>query len=380
MQLIIVVTMVTMMGGSAISPALPAIQQAFSIETTKIALLMTAFSLPGVIAIPIAGIMTDRFGRRTVIVPMLLLYSIAGSLCFYAPNFEILLALRFLSGIGAGALATLSLILIGDLFAEKEQTEALGYRTSFGYLSSGILPIFSGFLAIFSWNYPFLLFLLGVPIALMAAKILANEKVNTDASFKDYLSEIRQGLFNFRTLSLLTVAPTFMIINQGILATFLPLYLGSKFGASTAVIGIIISTRVIAGSMTAFYMGKLTYYYKEERLLTLTIIILTGSIGFIPFVPSAWFMVLPVLFIGFAMGIGFPAFQSLLIAEAPREIRAGIMSANGMTNRLGQAGGPLLGGLLYTLGGFNAVFYGAALFLIIMMIFLSCTFRKYVSE
>ena len=41
MQLIIVITMVTMMGGSVISPALPIIQQALEIETSKIGLLMT---------------------------------------------------------------------------------------------------------------------------------------------------------------------------------------------------------------------------------------------------------------------------------------------------------------------------------------------------
>ena len=64
MQLIIIITIVTMMGGSVISPALPVIQKALAIETSRIGLLMTAFSLPGLISIPISGIMTDRFGRK----------------------------------------------------------------------------------------------------------------------------------------------------------------------------------------------------------------------------------------------------------------------------------------------------------------------------
>ena len=53
MQVIITITMVTMMGGSVISPALPVIQSAFSIPTASIGLVMTAFSIPGIIAIPI---------------------------------------------------------------------------------------------------------------------------------------------------------------------------------------------------------------------------------------------------------------------------------------------------------------------------------------
>jgi len=379
MQLIIIVTMVTMMGGSVISPALPVIQQAFIIETSKIGLLMTAFSLPGIISIPIAGIMTDRFGRQKVIVPMLLLYSIAGSLCFFAPNFEVLLLLRFLSGLGAGALATLSLILIGDLFNDKEQKEALGYRTSFGYFSNGILPIFGGFLAVISWNYPFLLFLLGIPISLMAMAVLVDEKIDNQSTINEYLIEVGRGLSNVRTASLLTIAPTLMMINQGILATFLPIYIGSKFGVSAAIIGIIISTRVIAGSLIAFFMGKLTEIVKEEWLLISSMIVLAITIIFIPFVTSVWFMIGPVMFMGFALGVSFPAFQSLLISEAPKELRAGVMSANGVTNRMGQAAGPIIAGALYATGGFKAVFFGASLFLLAMIIFLTINFRNHIS-
>ena len=380
MQLIIIVTIVTMMGGSVISPALPVIQQALAIETSKIGLLMTAFSLPGLISIPISGIMTDRFGRQKVIVPMLLLYSIAGSLCFFAPNFETLLLLRFLSGLGAGSLATLSLILIGDLFSNKEQKEALGYRTSFGYFSNGILPIFGGFLAVISWNYPFLLFALGIPISIMAARVLVNEKINSESSVKEYLIEVGRGLSNARVASLLTVAPTLMIINQGILATFLPIYIGSKFGASAAVIGIIISTRTIAGSLIAFFMGKLTEIVKEEWLLVSSIIVLAITILFLPLVTSAWVMIAPVMIMGLALGIGFPAFQSLLIAETPQELRAGVMSASGVTNRMGQAAGPIAAGGLFAIGGFEVVFFGASLFLIIMIIFLIVNFRNYISS
>jgi MFS family permease len=380
MQLIIIVTIVTMMGGSVISPALPVIQQALAIETSKIGLLMTAFSLPGLISIPISGIMTDRFGRQKVIVPMLLLYSIAGSLCFFAPNFETLLLLRFLSGLGAGSLATLSLILIGDLFSNKEQKEALGYRTSFGYFSNGILPIFGGFLAVISWNYPFLLFALGIPISIMAARVLVNEKINSESSVKEYLIEVGRGISNARVASLLTVAPTLMIINQGILATFLPIYIGSKFGASAAVIGIIISTRTIAGSLIAFFMGKLTEIVKEEWLLVSSIIVLAITILFLPLVTSAWVMIAPVMIMGLALGIGFPAFQSLLIAETPQELRAGVMSASGVTNRMGQAAGPIAAGGLFAIGGFEVVFFGASLFLLIMIIFLIVNFRNYISS
>jgi predicted MFS family arabinose efflux permease len=53
------------------------------------------------------------------------------------------------------------------------------------------------------------------------------------------------------------------------------------------------------------------------------------------------------------------------------------MSANGITNRMGQAAGPIIAGAVFTAGGFNSVFYGASLFLLIMVIFLTLSFRKH---
>ena len=377
MQLIIVIAMVTMYGGSVISPALPSIQQAFNIETSSIGLLMTAFSFPGIISIPIAGILSDRYGRRKIVVPLLLLYGIAGILCFFAPSYEILVSLRFLSGIGAGAIATLTLTLIGDLFQGRERTEALGYRIAFGQASTGIFPIFGGLLAVISWRYPFLLFILAIPVGFLALAILGDETARNKSTIREYLSEVTRGLLNARTASLLTVAPTLMIINQGIIMTFLPVYLGYTFGVSAAIIGLVISVRVIAGVIGASSMGVLTDHMREEWLLIWSLAVLALGVSLVPFVTSVWLMIGPVLLIGAASGIGFPAFQSLLVGEAPKQLMAGIMSANGVTNRIGQALGPIIASALYGVGGFNAVFFGGALFLMIMIIFLSQGFRKH---
>ena len=126
-------------------------------------------------------------------------------------------------------------------------------------------------------------------------------------------------------------------------------------------------------------MGKLIKIAREEWLLITSMIMLAITILFLPFVTSTWFMIIPVMLMGFALGIGFPAFQGLLIAEAPKELRAGVMSANGVTNRFGQAVGPIAAGGLVAIGGFNTVFFGASLFLLIMTIFLTINFRNYIS-
>lgn len=378
MQLILAIAMVTMFGGPVIAPALPMVQVALGVETASIGLLMTAFSLPGVVSIPITGVLADRYGRRKVIVPLLMLYGLAGGLSVFAPNFEILLAMRFLSGLGAGSLATLSLILIGDMFAnDKDRVAALGYRVAFGQVTNGLFPILGGLLAVISWQVPFLLFFLAVPVGFMALAVLNDEEVGSHSTIKEYLVEVWGGLSNARTSSLLTVAPTLMIINQGVVLTFIPIFLDAAFGVSAAVIGLVISTRVITGSVAAAQMGRLTKLLREEWLIVGSLMVLAVAVGMIPFVTSIWHMMGPTLLIGISTGIGFPAFQSLLVGEAPKEVRAGVMSANGVANRTGQAAGPVLAGILYGLGGTDTVFFGGALFVAAMAIFLCFRFLKH---
>jgi MFS family permease len=371
MRVIIAITMVTMMGGSVISPALPVIQSAFNIPTKSIGLLMTAFSMPGIIAIPIVGALTDRYGRKRVIVPLLLLYGLAGGLCFFAPNFEILITLRFFSGIGASSLATLTLILCGDFFIDDKRSQALGYRTAFGQLANGILPIIGGVVALVSWQFPFLLYLLALPVAFIAMVTLSDKPPTEKFKMTKYLSNLKVVLASFRIRCLLTIAPTLMIFNTGIVYTYLPIYLSQEFKISPALIGLIIAARVITSTFVSFLIGKITKIIKEEFLVIISFLILAIAAMMVPTIKSLEYIFMPVLLMGLGIGIGLPAFQKLLIDEASTQLRATVMSANGVTNRLGQASGPILGGFLYEFGDFETVFFGSSAFLILMILFLS---------
>ena len=92
--------------------------------------------MPGVFLTPVGDVLSYKFGRKTVLIPSLLLFVVAGGACALARDFELLLGLRVLQGVGAAALgATTNVTLIGELFAGRERTAALGYNSS--VLSTG---------------------------------------------------------------------------------------------------------------------------------------------------------------------------------------------------------------------------------------------------
>jgi ACDE family multidrug resistance protein len=375
MQFICAVAMSTFGGTALVSPILPVIQDALNVETESIGWVVAAFSLPGIIFIPLTGILSDRYGRRAVMTPLLFLYGIAGGLTFLAPNFETLLVLRFLSGIGASSLGSLTIVLVGDMFEKKDRAAALGYRIALGQTASGVLPILAGFIAIFGWQYPFLLYFLAVPLGFVALSLLEKQTERRSVTDKAYLGNLWRAIANPRTATLLTIAPTLMIVNQGITVTFIPLFMSAALDASAATIGIILSARVVTSIIGATQLGRLTNTFSAESLVIASIIGLVLSVASVPFVSSIWVMLIPSLAIGLTTGVAFPAFQSLLVQETPDHARAAVISTNGVNNRLGQVLGPVLGGVLFGIGGFDLVFFAAGGFLVVMFLFLYVSLR-----
>jgi predicted MFS family arabinose efflux permease len=167
-----------------------------------------------------------------------------------------------------------------------------------------------------------------------------------------------------------------MIVGQGAVAAYIPIFMASSFGASALVIGLVHSARIAAGITSAMSVGRLNARFGGEKLTIAAILVMASGLAWVPFAGSVGELVLPSIVIGLGSGIAFPAFQTLLVNEAPENMLAAVTVANGMTNRFGQTTGPLLAGAAFAIGDINAVFFSAAAFLVLMAIFYIFLFRR----
>ena len=78
LYIIFCVTLISVMGVASITPAFPAIMKFFSLDPHQVGWLISAFTLPGILLPPVAGILADRFGRKRILVPSLFLFGAAG--------------------------------------------------------------------------------------------------------------------------------------------------------------------------------------------------------------------------------------------------------------------------------------------------------------
>lgn len=157
LHIIFGVTLMAVLGTSSISPAFPEVQEAFGVSRGQVALLITLFTLPGVLLTPVVGALSDRFGRRKILIPSLLLFGLAGGARALARNFDLLLALRVLQAAGAVSLGALNITLVGDLYAGRTLTAAMGYNAGVLSVGAASYPAVGGAMAMFGWYYPFAL-------------------------------------------------------------------------------------------------------------------------------------------------------------------------------------------------------------------------------
>lgn len=342
LQILFSITLVAVVGVSSIAPVLPKVAEALDISTNRVGLLITAFTLPGIVMTPILGILSDRIGRKKIIVPSLLLFGVAGASVAFATSFETMLGLRFLQGMGAASLGTINVTMIGDLYSGNERTEAMGYNSSVLSLGTGAYPAVGGALALFGWHYPFLLPLLAIPIGLLVLFSLNYEEPGNEREFKDYLVELMRSVRNRRVLGLLSVTLTTFVILFGAQVTYLPILIDSSFGASAAVIGLLLASASVASGLTSWQLGRITRRVSQKHLVLVAFGLYAIALTLVPLVPNLWMLVVPTIIFGVAQGINLPNVFSMLTNAVSAENRGALLALNGMLLRTGQAVGPLL--------------------------------------
>jgi ACDE family multidrug resistance protein len=368
------VTLMAVLGSSSVAPAFPEVRQEFGISTGQVGLLITVFTLPGVFLTIIAGMFSDWFGRRTILVPSLMLFGIAGGACAFARDFELLLALRTLQGVGAAALGAMNVTLIGDLYFGRERTAALGYNSSVLNVGTASYPAIGGALAIFGWYYPFALPLAAIPIGVLVLFSLNNPEPHNEQNLKEYASSIWEHVKNRQVVGIFTGSLVVFVILFGALITYLPETMYTNFGADSLIRGLIVASASLTTALTSTQLGRLTSYFSEKKLIWASFVLYAVALSLVPLVPSVWLLLVPAVIFGVAQGLYIPNAFSLLNKAAPSENRGAFISINSTILRLGQTLGPLLmaaatvplglGGAYFAAGGLAAVMFLVALALI----------------
>lgn len=372
LHIIFSITLIAVMGVASITPAFPDVIHYFKIKSVEVGFLITAFTLPGVLLTPVAGILADRLGRKNILIPSLLLFGAAGLACIFTSSFHILLALRFLQGIGAASLGSLNITLIGDLFSEERRAAAMGYNASVLSIGTASYPAVGGMLAMYGWQYPFVLPILAVPVAIWALTRLKNPEPDKQPDLKTYLKRTWKNINQRDVWGLFIINILIFVILYGAYLSYFPLLLENRLQANSFQIGLMMSGFSIVTAITSSQLKNINRWLKPRTQLIFSFIFYLITMVFLSFASSWTLLFIPLITFGLGHGMAIPGIQNLLVGFAPMKERAAFMSINSMVLRLGQTIGPLFIGLFYNLGGISTAFIagaGIALSMILLALF-----------
>jgi DHA1 family inner membrane transport protein len=158
-----IVTSVTMIG-----PLLVDVARDLHISVGQAGLLAAAAAVPQALGSPFSGLLSDRLGRRPMIVLSMASVGVLGFLAALAPSFAVLAAIRFTAGM-LGSLAPTSLMAAtGDLFPPDRRARAMGwFNMGFSFAAVGGVPLMSAVAGLLGWRWAFVA--IGVALLALAA-------------------------------------------------------------------------------------------------------------------------------------------------------------------------------------------------------------------
>lgn len=345
-------------GIGLIIPIMPKYMDALGITGSTVGLLVAAFSLTQLLFSPLAGRLSDQFGRKKMIVSGMILFAFSEALFGLASDTVLLYLARMLGGISAAMIMPSVMAYAADVTTNEERAAGMGYINA--SITTGFIigPGIGGYISEFGIRVPFYsaavaglvaacitLFVLreSLPERKEAQEAITREPEVRSSFVNQLMSSYREPYF----LSLIIV----FVLSFGLanFETVFGLFVDHKFGFGPKDIAFIITFGSISGAVvqaTAF--SWILNRFGEKRVISVCLLFAGVFILLTLFVHKFW-LIFAVTFIVFlAIDILRPAIgtQMSMLAKDQQGYVAGLNSA---FTSLGNIAGPIVAGVLFDL-------------------------------
>lgn len=365
------IPLIMTLGGSMLIPILPTIEQKLNITKFQSSLIITIYSFASILLVPVAGYLSDKFGRKKIIIPSLIITSVGGIISGLAawliPNpFWIIIVGRLIQGIGASGAFPVVIPTVGDMFKEEaDVSKGLGIIETSNTFGKVISPILGAALAAFLWFTPFFAISFFAIISIFLVAFLVKTPKDEDEAkdkFKVFIKKTKDILKREgRWLSGVFFAgflTTFILFG---LLFFFSSVLEDTHGIEGIPRGLIIAIPLLVLCITSFVIGKII---GEKKPLMKWIIVFGNTLAIISLIVlNFWdnlvFLTTVLSFAGIGMGAILPCLDALVTAGIEKLHRGTITALYSSMRLLGVAIGPPVAALLIK-SGTMAVFYSFA--------------------
>lgn len=361
----------TTMANATISPALPGLEHLFADDPNAALLtrlLVPAPSLSVALCAPFAGLLADRFGRRTMLLSGMLLFGIAGCAGLILPDLPTIFASRVVLGVAVALIMTAQTALIGDYFTGRDRNALTGLQISARNFGGLIFISLAGWVATISPRLPFAIYGLAAAfLPLMWIAIVDPVRpVQAVAAHPDASAADRPSWRVHLALLILLQGVTNMIFF--IMPTQLAFFFNAKGYDSAMMTGTALGALMLTGGGFALLYPRLQRAVGHAGLFILGYAAMALGFLMLPLATGALASFAATAAIGAGYALVSPGFIALALGLAPtrnRGLAGGLLTASIF---IGQFCSPLLSTPVVIGYGFDALFHGTALLLATMTV------------
>ena len=345
-----------------ISPIIPRIAESLQVDPSSLGFLMTVYALAvGVVAL-LTGPISDRYGRRRILIAGTGLLTVALALHGWADTYELLLGVRTLAGAAGGILSGGAIAYVGDHFPVDRRGWASGWVMS-GLAAGQIagIPLGTMLAEWFGFRAPFLAFALVGGLAFLLVYLKLPQPSGATVNTLSVRSALRGYGELLRRREVLASSAAYVMMFAGIslYVTFFPTWLETELGFTAVMISILYIVGGLANVLIGPRAGQLSDGVGRTRVIIFASVGVALLMPLFTFVtPPVRWIIYPLFFLTMALvAARMSPMQALMTQLTDQKRRGAFMSLITSIGQIGFAVGSALASA--TLAGFG--FLGNAL-------------------
>ncbi|HLR52398.1 MAG TPA: MFS transporter [Candidatus Avamphibacillus sp.] len=348
LPILFIIMFLVMVGFGIIIPVLPFYAEELGASATELGLLMAVYSLMQFIFAPMWGRISDRIGRKPVILIGIFGLSLSFFMMALSTQLWMLFVARIIGGILSAANMPTVMAYVADITTDEERGKGMGIigaATGLGFIFG---PAIGGVFTNINLHTPF--YISGIVSLLTMILVLIILKESIHLSEQKPVVENKSSLLKvFRgPLSMLYFLQFFISLSlAGLEATF-AYFAAEKAGLDAVTLGYIFMIMGLASAAVQGSMGKLTKKFGETVIIQVGIFVSAIGFGLILFTQNFSTAAIFLAIFGVGNGVIRPSVSSLLTKAS----KIGHGAATGYLSSfdsLGRINGPVLGGFLYSI-------------------------------
>ncbi|GAB1397663.1 MAG TPA: MFS transporter [Saprospiraceae bacterium] len=357
---------IDIVGFSIIIPILPVYSKEIGASNIMVGIIAGSYSLMNFLFSPVWGNISDRIGRKPVILVSLFITACSYLLFAYSKTISLLLISRIIAGIGSANYGAAQ-AYISDITKPEDRARAFGYVGAAFGLGFIIGPVIGVFI-LKMWNVAaigYVTMALNLANMLMAMAILHETRKEVKSGtplLENPIINVRDGL-KTPVLGKLMFISLLYITALSMMQITISVFWSEKYGLSkTQISGMFAFMGIMSVLVQGFLVGKLTLKFGEKNMMIIGAVLLAAGLYIIPMAPykEGFYLVegFAIILISLANGCLSPSITSLLSQNAGAEEQGKVLGVGMSVNSLGRVIGPYAGGFLYGMAMFMPYFIG----------------------